>query len=176
MTTNSRPKTTAPTPPGQAQAEAQNWAARLVGSVLVVGVGNEHRGDDGAGMAVARLLQQAGRCPVLLAEEVPENYLGPIIRAGAATVIFCDAVNLGKPPGAFALLSPDQLAGPAISTHNPSLRLLARCLYGAGIKQVLIAAIQPHHIGWGPGLSPAVQAGVRALAELLAKAIKEHGE
>lgn len=147
------------------------WARRIIGKVLVVGVGNPTRGDDAAGLEAAGLVEDMGLCPVLQAEDVPENYLGPMIRAGADTVIFCDAVLLGRKPGAIALLDVDELRGTSISTHNPSLRLLGRCLRAEGVQRVLVAAIEPLHTAWGTGLSPEVRAGVVRLAQTLAEAV-----
>ena len=151
---------------------ATEWAPRTTGKVLAVGVGNELRADDAAGLRVAGLLAASGACQVLVAEEVPENYLDPMLRAQPDTIIFCDAVDLGREPGAFALLDVEDLAGRCVSTHNPSLRLLGRCLRAGGVRNVLVAAIQPQRIGWGQGLSPAVQAGAEALAATLVGALR----
>ncbi|MBC7289208.1 MAG: hydrogenase maturation protease [Armatimonadetes bacterium] len=147
------------------------WAELIRGPVLVVGVGNEYRLDDGVGLEVARLVEKARVCPVLLAEEVPENYLGPICSSGAETVIFCDAVDLKQPPGTWAFVLPESLAGADVSTHNPSLRLLADVLRAQGIGSVLIAAVQPLCIGWGRGLSEPVRQAAQELAAELVEMI-----
>ena len=151
------------------------WRRMAPGKVLAVGVGNPMRGDDAAGLELARLLAEREACEVIIAEDVPENYLGPMLQSEAQTVIFCDAVDLREQPGAFALLDLDELAGPSLSTHNASLRLLARCLRQSGVRSVLIAAVQPQSTAWGGALSPTVRAGVASLADLLAEALQAGG-
>ncbi len=140
--------------------------------MLVVGVGNLLRSDDAAGVEVARRLQELGVCEVLIVEDVPENYLGPMQKAGAQTVIFCDAVDLGAEAGAFALLDIEDLAGPSISTHNASLELVARCLRDGGVERILIAAIQPQSLEWGMHISEPVKSGTIALAEHVAAVVR----
>jgi len=145
---------------------------RELGKALVVGIGNELRGDDAAGLAVARLVAEREACPVIIAEDVPENYLGPMQQAGADTVIFCDAVDLGAQPGAIAVLDIEELAGASVSTHNASLRLVARCLRAGGVQRVLVAAVQPRSLHWGAELSDEVRKATVALADMLVAALE----
>lgn len=143
-----------------------------LGRVLVVGVGNELRGDDAAGLEVARQVARAGACAVVIAEDVPENHLGPMQEAGADTVIFCDAVQMGALPGTVAVFALEQLAGGAVSTHNASLRLLGRCLRAAGVRRVLVAGIQPKCLQWGGEMSAEVRAACAELAGMIQKALQ----
>lgn len=144
---------------------------RELGEVLVVGIGNLMRGDDAAGVEVARLVAESGACAVIIAEDVPENYLGPMQGAGADTVIFCDAVDLRARPGTIEVLDIEELSGASISTHNSSLRLVAGCLREAGVARVLVAGIQPGGMEWGAGMSDAVRSACGELARILAQAV-----
>jgi len=137
------------------------------GRTLVVGVGNTLRGDDAAGVEVARLLRERDACEVIIAEDVPENYLGPMEEARAQTVIFCDAVDLQAEPGATAILDLDEMQGPSVSTHNASLRLVGKCLRESGVERILIAAIQPERLDWGAEMSEAVRLATVELADEL---------
>lgn len=142
------------------------------GRTLVVGVGNTLRGDDAAGVEVARLVVECDACEVIIAEDVPENYLGPMEEAGAQTVIFCDAVDLQAEPGTTAILDLDKMQGPSVSTHNASLRLVGKCLRESGVERILIAAIQPQSMEWGAEMSEVVKSAVVRLADELCAIMK----
>ena len=124
--------------------------------LLVVGVGNPSRGDDAAGLLLGEQLARKLDQEYLHCEEVPESYLGQMLDSVAATVLLVDAVDMKKPAGEIALLSPDELAGTSISTHNCSVTLLAKVLEGAKDKKMVVLGIQPQSLGWGQALSPAV--------------------
>ncbi len=143
-----------------------------LGRTLVVGVGNTLRGDDAAGVEVAKLLAARDACEVIIAEDVPENYLGPMEEFGARTVIFCDAVELQAEPGTTAIIDMADVQGPSVSTHNASLRLVGKCLMESGVERILIAAIQPQRTDWGAEMSEAVQSAVALLADELFAILK----
>ncbi len=124
--------------------------------LLVVGVGNPLRGDDAAGLALGEQLAEKLHWPYLCCEEVPENYLTEMLDSPAETILMVDAVSLGTTPGDIKVLSPDQLAGDNISTHNCSVSLLATVLEKAANKRVLVLGIQPANMGWGSHLSQPV--------------------
>lgn len=123
---------------------------------LVVGVGNPLRGDDAAGLVLGEKLAQKLNLAYLCCEEVPENYLTEMLDSSADTILMVDAVRLGTTPGDIKILSPEELAGDNISTHNCSVSLLASVLEKAGNKRVLVLGIQPASIGWGSHLNQSV--------------------
>ena len=99
-------------------------AARL-GAVMAVPtalvcVGNEMRGDDAVGPAVADRL--AGRVPwnVYNTQTAPENFLMKIAAAGPKSVILVDAIAFDAAPGTIELFAPDDLSGQGPSTHGPA--------------------------------------------------------
>ena len=126
---------------------------------LIVGVGNDWRGDDGAGLEVARRLRgvEAVGDPAALLDAWD----------GADHVIVVDAVRSGAAPGTIHRLDPDCLPAAAAlrSTHGAGLaeaielgraldRLPARLeLYG-----IEGGCFEP-----GSGLTPAVVSAVEAL-------------
>ena len=104
----------APAPDGL----ALDLHARLGRSVVVMGIGNPERSDDGAGLLVAGLVADAAprdalpggrRVTVLMAEEVPESWVGPAAAARPDTVLMVDAADLGAAPGSVALREPEDL-------------------------------------------------------------------
>jgi hydrogenase 3 maturation protease len=143
--------------------------AHLRGRVLIVGVGNVLRGDDGAGPAVVASL--AGRVDeevaLLDASEVPENYLGTMTAAQPDSILVVDAVDLGAEPGRAGLLREDQLTTQGGSTHHFPLRLLLQFLREETSAEACLLGLQPARIGPAEELSDPVRAAVPALAGLL---------
>ena len=150
--------------PERAYAEL---AERLRGRVVLVGIGNPFRGDDGAGCLVARGLRGVPGIAVVESEDVPERDLFRIVAARPDVVLLADAVHLGAAPGAVALLDPERLAHYAPTTHRVPLRLLASLIRGAASADVLVLAIQPGQTVSGSGVSPTVARSVRAVVALI---------
>jgi len=144
----------------------------LVGRVVVVGIGNALREDDGVGSRIARRL--AGRPEILRAgvtvidaEEVPESHLGPVVVARPDVVLLVDAADLGAHPGEVALLDSAALDTRVAATHRTPLGPVARFLESETGATVMLLAIQPLLRGWSDTLSEPVEATVRDLAALL---------
>jgi hydrogenase 3 maturation protease len=106
-------------PPFPKLAEALAGARRIA----VVGVGSDLRGDDVAGVLVARRLAawaQRERCEGLAAfmgGAAPENFTGEIVRFAPDLVVLVDAAHLGKEPGAVELIPAESVGGLSFSTH-----------------------------------------------------------
>ena len=67
--------------------------------VLIIGVGNAYRGDDGAGVAVARLLSGQVQPGMKVIEETGEGTALAEAWRGAGFVIVVDAIRSGAPAG-----------------------------------------------------------------------------
>lgn len=147
---------------------AERIQERLHGrSVVVVGVGNRLRGDDGAGPCVVERLAGAGAEYVIDAGTTPENYLGPLLERAPGVVLFVDAADLGESAGATLLAPVGELASRVDSTHAPSLRLVADILASYGVESWLLG-IQPARTTPGVRLHPEVAAAVDAVTEAIA--------
>ena len=68
-------------------------------SRLVIGVGNDYRGDDAVGLHVARLLRAEGLGGVVVREMQGDGTSLVEIWQGAETVVLADAVVSGAEPG-----------------------------------------------------------------------------
>lgn len=165
-------------------------SASLSGRLTVMGIGNEGRGDDRAGLRVARLLRRlalprggsGGGSPggtgslsladVIVAGTAPEAYAGAVAASSPDTVLLVDAADLGEAPGAVALAGEEELlARPGWEVHRPPLALLMRYLALRTEARVLLLGIQPADTAWGASLTPAVRRAtgdvVRGLLALL---------
>ncbi len=146
--------------------------------IVLIGVGNEYRRDDGAGIAVARRLRALFPADVLIREESGEG--AALIQAwqGAAWVMLVDAVRSGAPSGAIHRL--DARAAPIptgffhYSTHAFSVAEaieLARSLEQLP-PHLVVYGIEGENFGAGVGLSPAVEHAVEAAVAQAAEEVR----
>jgi hydrogenase maturation protease len=144
------------------------------GGVVVIGVGNALRGDDGAGLRVAHLVRRlVPACvPVLTAGGEPTGLLE--LWDGAAAVLLADAGRCGAPPGTVHRLdvARDGLPAvrPAAGTHAGGLAeavALGRALDRLP-PRVVVYAVEGHRFALGTTMTPAVRRGARTAAGALA--------
>ncbi|MFC5821715.1 hydrogenase maturation protease [Nonomuraea harbinensis] len=132
---------------------------------VVIGVGNDYRGDDGAGPAVVRLLRGLGVSAVGNGGDPAE-----LIEAwtGAAVAVVIDAARSGDRPGTVRRHAglrglPERTA----STHALSLAdavALGRAL-GRLPGELVVYTVEGEGFALGAGLSPPVLASVPRVAE-----------
>lgn len=139
--------------------------------LVVLGIGNEYRRDDGVGIAVAKALE--GRVPpgvlVLECEQEPTRLIDAWDGAEAALVV--DAVGSGAEPGTLHRFDAGEGPIPAgvfrSSTHAFGVGdaiELARAL-GRLPLRVVVYGVEGGEFAAGTGLSPAVDAAVARTAE-----------
>ncbi|MFH0801417.1 MAG: hydrogenase 3 maturation endopeptidase HyCI [bacterium] len=144
----------------------EELSSKLKGRVLVLGIGNELRGDDGAGAALAESLRGKVRAEVINGGEVPESYTGEVKDLTAETILLVDAVDMGEKPGSVSLIERDKLAEcPAASTHHIPLAVLADYLHAETGAAVFLLAIQVRSTAFGAAISPDVEDTLAALKE-----------
>lgn len=143
--------------------------------VAILGVGNELMGDDGVGVVAARRLSSMVSKPSILVLEcgvAPEAFTSIILRFQPDLILILDAVDFGGSPGSVSILDISSLDRVSISTHKPSLTIMAKYLEMSGLKaRILVLAIQPQFIGFHVGLSDKVEEStnliLRYLVEIL---------
>lgn len=134
--------------------------------VVVLGVGNPYRGDDGAGLAAAARLD--GRTPpgvaVLTCEQEPSRLIDAWAGARAAVVV--DAASSGAAPGTVTRFDASEQPVPAgvfrSSTHAFGVGdaiELARAL-GTLPARVVVYAVDGESFAAGLGLSAPVEEAV----------------
>lgn len=146
--------------------------------IAILGVGNELRGDDGAGpffikRLKARLKKSNYQNLYFLLLDVGnklENYLDLIISFSPDVIIFVDAIdfNDGSPPGTAKLISAEQLSieNRTFSTHTLSLRLASEYLKTELQADIFLLGIQPKNIKIENSLSEEVSKSIKELVEL----------
>lgn len=146
---------------------AQRLEECLTSRVVLVAIGRRGHGDDGAGPAVLdQVVGKIGaRC--IDAGTAPERHLGEAAEGGPEAILLVDAVDFGGAPGEIAVFGAEELPSRLATTHDASLQLVMRYLEGESGARVVLAGIQPACITPGEPLSASVEAGVRALSDLL---------
>lgn len=137
--------------------------------VAVVGIGHELRGDDAAGVAVARRLQPLAHERLLVVEggHAPENQTGAIRRFSPDLVLLVDAAQMNETPGTVRWLGWEESVGLSASTHTLPPSILAHYLVHEIGCEVVLVGIQPGQTALERPLSPEVQGAVDALVGAL---------
>lgn len=168
----------------------------LQGRVCLMGLGNVDYGDDSFGVRLAEELKSEGRDPmavrrpkpegrtegsnsacsafglrshVIVGGTSPERLIGRVAQQGFDHVIFLDAVEFGGAAGSVVLLNSEEMATryPQISTHKISLGVLAKWVEANGTTKAWLLGVQPESLKPGGELTPAVQATLELLLELV---------
>jgi len=145
---------------------------RLQGRVLILGIGNPLRGDDAAGPELIRRLSSSSLPtvkPMLLLDvgEVPENYLGKIVKERPDTIVLVDAVDLGASPGTVRVVGKDDIRAEFLSTHSVNLNMVAEYIEQETSADVFVLGIQPETLGFGEEISEPVRESLEKIVKVL---------
>ncbi len=148
----------------------------LEGKVVILGIGNTMRNDDGVGCLLARRLK--GKVPYTIydAGPTPENYLGKVLKDKPDHIVLIDAVDFGGTPGEFRELEGEGLETVNMfSTHNASLSLTINYLKNNLKVDIIILIIQPKNVDFGEDLSPEAEEALDRLEHWFYEFAKEKG-
>jgi hydrogenase maturation protease len=143
----------------------EHLAEVMTPSSVIVCVGNDLCGDDGAGVEVARRLKDAVPWTVIDARTVPESFLMKIVGLRPETVLLVDALAFGAQPGAVELVEAKDVGGQGPSTHGPAPLAFLEILQMMHPCRAAVLGIQPAHDTVGAGLSEPVLAAVDRIVE-----------
>lgn len=132
-------------------------------SVVVIGIGNDHRRDDGVGPAVAaEVARQCPGVPVMRCAVEPAALIDAWDGADLAMVIDA-AAGEQMVPGRVRRCGIDELAAPAaVSSHDLNLAQtyeLAMVL-GRAPRRLVVVSVDVADVGYGTGLSCTVAQAV----------------
>lgn len=140
---------------------------RLQGKVVIVGVGNPLKGDDGCGPHMIQQLQGQVKAALFECGTVPENFIGPIRDQHPDTVLVLDAADFSAQPGEVGVFEASQWRGGGFSTHNFSLDLFADLLMADSNADIYLVAVQPKSTGFDQPMSSEVKEGCKKLKRWL---------
>ena len=133
--------------------------------ILIVGVGDPLRGDDGVGPAVIECLRRRSLPGVRLETHSGEGASLMALWQGHRRVILVDAMVCGAPPGTLRWFGPENLPGSGTfpySTHRFGLAeaLQLAAVLGALPEEVWVLGIEGKAFQAGGGFSPEVARAV----------------
>jgi hydrogenase maturation protease len=143
--------------------------------VVVIGIGNRYRRDDGSALLVLAALADRlpTAVPVVDSDGDPTRLIDSWTGADLAVVI--ETVRSGKPPGTVAVVDDDALLGASAesgrSQGSHSLGLLDAIALGTAVgrlpRRLRVVGIEPEDLGWGDHVTDAVAGGIEPAAEIV---------
>ena len=132
--------------------------------IAFVGLGNELRGDDLAGLVFIEALKTKtvfNKSKFIIAGKNPENYLQEILDYNPEAVVFIDAADFLGEPGEISLLESDSLANIDFSTHAYSIKLIEKFLSLNRQIDFIYIGIQPKTTELGKEMSSQVNHAIK---------------
>lgn len=139
-----------------------------------LGVGSPLRSDDNVGnrmvaLLTAKLKAHSGQeFRFYQGESAPENFTGAIRAFTPEYLMVFDAAELGKPPGTFSIIPPEQIDGASFASHVLPLKIICNYLRATAGCQIVMVGIQPLSVAFDESLSPVVKEALDCfVAELI---------
>ena len=139
--------------------------------VAIVGIGNNLRNDDAAGMLVARELlhrecaADVSHLLVIQAGHAPENVTGELRSFAPELILLIDAAEMRDIPGAICWVPIQSIEGMSASTHSLPLSMLARYLTLELNCMVALIGIQPKSNEFGETVSAEVSRAINEIVD-----------
>ena len=147
-----------------APAHLSDIAARNKDKMVILGVGNDLKGDDAVGVWIAENIK--GACHSINGATVPEALIPEIVAHAPDTVLIVDAARMGRTPGSLGVFTGDEIAKIFFSTHSMPLSVLARLLEERLGCAVYIIGIEPYSFEFGADISPVVMETAQSFIKL----------
>ena len=142
----------------------------LRGKVVIVGVGDTLRGDDGFGPALIARLKGMVKAVCLGAGSAPENFTDKIVKEKPDTILIVDALHLGLPPGEYEILKKDDIVDCGFSTHDISPRMFIEYLENQTKASIYMLGVQPKNLSFGQEISDSVKNTLAEITDLIKEA------
>lgn len=117
--------------------------------LLILGVGNELKRDDGVGPFIVDNLDEKDNVICINAKTVPENFTGKIRKEQPSHVIIVDACLMGGEAGDIKIVDKDDFVNIGISTHSMSLSYFVKYLERDNDFKIIFVGIEPETMDWG---------------------------
>ena len=128
--------------------------------ILFVGLGNEYRGDDGAGIEFVERLKskkEFQKSQFIIAGRNPENHLEAILNYKPQVVVFVDAAHSNNEPGGVKYFTEDEIEQTDFSTHAFSINIVKNYLLKNQKMDFIFIGIQPLSTSLNEGISQTVK-------------------
>lgn len=132
---------------------------------LLLGVGNDIRGDDAVGELVAREFDSE-EWDTIDCGSVPENHITLIEKDKYDIVVIIDAANMNLEPGEIRMVPKEHLGVFTMSTHALPLSTVMDFL-DRKVDEVYLIGIQPKDMSLKEGMTSELQKAKEEMVELL---------
>ena len=147
----------------------------MSGPVVVIGIGNRFRRDDGAALRVIEMLSDRVPTSVVLVESDGEPTRLIDYWTDVELAVVVETVRRGEPPGTVAAVEWEAWTGSSAATHREhgshSLGVLEAIALSDAVGRMpgrlRLIGIEPEDVGWGEGLSPATAMGIDTATRLV---------
>ncbi len=139
----------------------------LKGKVVIVGIGNTMKGDDGFGPALIESVKGKVKATCISAGITPENYVGAIAREKPDTVLLVDAVHMDLEPGKYEILTPEEIIKSGFTTHDISPTMFIEYLKSETGAAIYMLGVQPVRFGLGEEMSDVLKRALGKIVKLL---------
>ncbi|HYB93274.1 MAG TPA: hydrogenase maturation peptidase HycI [archaeon] len=143
--------------------------------VVIVGVGNPIRRDDGVGVEIVHSLKGKVSNDILLieSETIPENFINQIIEFKPTHILIINAALMHLNPGTAKLVKSIEAPEESISTHGLPIQIFVQYLTKMTEANTAMLLIQPRDTGFGEGLTSELNKVKEKLAKNLFTIIAE---
>lgn len=125
--------------------------------LLILGVGNELKRDDGVGPFIVDNFDEKDNVICINAKTVPENFTGKIRKEQPSHVIIVDACLMGGEAGDIKIVDKDDFVNIGISTHSMSLSYFVKYLERDNDFKIIFVGIEPETMEFGEELSEKIE-------------------
>lgn len=149
------------------------------GRVVLLGIGNESKWDDAAGVEVVKEVAKMIDSEKVLfvnAGTIPEKFTSKVKDFEPDHILLIDTVDIDEEPGTVSIVDPEAIVNQKISTHRLPLSMLMEYLEKETGGEVFLIGIQPGKIKMGVGMSNSVRKAVEDLSEFLSEKLKRNIE
>ena len=149
---------------------------------IVLGIGNDLRADDGAGIFAAREIEAWIRKQkhiddvLVICTQNPENHTREMVTFQPLRIYVIDAANFYGKPGEFAVVDEDRISEFSTSTHGLPLPLIMKTVkerLNFSKPEIKYVCIQPKVIEFGVPMSREVRNGSMDAADFVKRLISE---
>ena len=140
--------------------------------LIVLGVGNELKCDDGVGPFIIKKLKEENiedkkKLLFINAETVPENFTGKLRKENPSHIIIVDACLMDGQPGDMKILNKYDFANIGISTHSMSLSFFVRYLEKDNDFRIIFVGIEPESLDYSENLTENVKKAAYEFIDVL---------
>ncbi|MFP4248026.1 MAG: hydrogenase maturation protease [Armatimonadota bacterium] len=146
--------------------------------IVLMGVGNEVRGDDAFGVTLGERIEHRIEPTVFVTHDLPEDYAVKAADLKPDVVIVLDAIDFHGEPGEVHLVAAKDVPPTPGVTHRPSLEMMARFIELDAGAETWVLGVQPRMdaLGIGDEMSKPVAQALDELEELLVELLPAAGD